>query len=50
MSYHNSEEVRAYIESNEGFEDVLSAVVLYLRNTKTLTWEDAHSWPEQDFV
>ena len=50
LAYHDSDEVRAYLESTKGWQDMLSSVVKYLhvralhnvnaRNTRTLPWED----------
>ena len=60
ISYQDSEEVRAYIESEKGWEDMLHSAVrflrvgglrnLNLRNTKTIHWKVVREWLEQDFV
>jgi len=60
LTNHDSEEVRAYLESTKGWQDMLSSVVKYLRvaglhnvnagNTRTLPWEAVQDWLNQDFV
>ena len=60
LAYQDSEEVRAYLESEKGWEDMLHSAVRFirvgglrnfnLRNTKTIPWEVVREWLEQDFV
>ena len=60
LAYHDSEEVRAYIESTTGWQDMISSAVKYLRvacphnvnarNTITLHLDDVLDWLNQAFV
>ena len=60
LAYHDSEEVRAYLESTKGLQGMLSEAAKYLRvaglhnvnarNTRTLTWEDVRDWLNHDLV
>ena len=60
IAYHNSAEVRAYIESTKGWQYMLYSAVKYLRvagihnvnarNTRTLHLSDVRDWLKQDFL
>ena len=60
LAYHDSEEVRAYLEFTRCWQDMLSSAVKYLlvaglhnvnaRNTRTVQRKDVLDWLNLDFV
>ena len=60
MAYRNSEEVRGYLESTNGWQYILSSAVNYLsirglrnvnaRNTRSMSREDVLDWLHKDFI